>query len=277
MLKPHYWIDWFYYLTEDGKSYLRCVKTLHEFTRKVIKERSGELDEFGSSHKRLAFLDLLLKTKAQDPSLTFEHIQEEVDTLLFGGHDTTASAISWSFQTIGSYPEVQAKVHKEIDEVLGLTNRPLTNEDLGNLTYLECVIKETMRILSPVPLVLRTVKEDLTVAGKTIPKDSTLMVFLTMIHRDERYFPDPERFDPDRFLPENSADRHPYAFIPFSAGKRNCIGQRFAMMEMKVIIANVLRKFKVEALRPTNEIEKLGELVLKPKGGIPIKITPRFA
>ena len=110
----------------------------------------------------------------------------------------------------------------------------------------------------------------------TIPKGTNCSIFVPAIHRDERYYPEPEKFDPDRFLADNSKDRHPYAFIPFSAGRRNCIGQRFAMMEEKVILANMLRKFEIKSLKSTQELKPSAEIVLRPiKDEIPIQLVAR--
>jgi len=189
---------------------------------------------------------MLLKIKHTENTLTFSDIQEEVDTFMFEGHDTTTYAASWTCHLLGSHPQVQQKVQDELDSVFNGSERHLTNEDLGKLKYLECVIKEGLRLFPPVSFHGRTMSEDVTVSGQLITKGTTVYVFPYMIHRDVKYFPDPEKFDPDRFLAENSFNRHPYAFVPFAAGRRNCVGQRFAMMELKVILASVFRFFEIK-------------------------------
>jgi docosahexaenoic acid omega-hydroxylase len=118
MISPHQWIDFIYERTSQGREHKKCLDILQGFTRKVILERDAEFS-VTSINKRAAFLDMLLKVKNQDGSLTFDDIQEEVDTFMFEGHDTTAAAASWACHLIGSHPEVQKKLHQEIDETFG--------------------------------------------------------------------------------------------------------------------------------------------------------------
>ena len=159
MIAPWNWIDFIFDRTQSGKEYRNCLDILQNFTKKVILERNEEFKNV-STTKRIAFLDMLLKAKSDDPTLTFDDIQEEVDTFMFEGHDTTAAAASWACHMIGSHPDVQEKLHKEIDETFGISDRALTNDDLKDLKYLECVIKETLRLFPSVPIIGRYFSED---------------------------------------------------------------------------------------------------------------------
>uniref|UniRef100_A0AAY4AYR4 aromatase n=1 Tax=Denticeps clupeoides TaxID=299321 RepID=A0AAY4AYR4_9TELE len=194
------------------------------------------------------------------------------------GHDTTAASMNWALYLIGSHPDVQKKLQQELQEVFGKSSRllPSINHPSDHLVrFVLCVIKETLRIFPSVPLFARSIGEDCQMNGFKVPKGVNAVIIPYALHRDPRYFPDPEEFRPERFLPENSVGRHPYAYIPFSAGPRNCIGQRFAMMEEKVILATVLRHFSVEALQGRQEVQPLGELILRPEKGIWIKLQER--
>ncbi|UJR18772.1 hypothetical protein I4U23_005678 [Adineta vaga] len=152
---------------------------------------------------------LLLK-QMYDEQLTLFDIQEEVDTFMFEGHDNAAAAIHFTCFTIASYPEVQRKLHEEIDRVFGNDyDRPCTMEDLNELEYLECVLKESLRLYPSVPFIAREVQEDFMFHDHKVLKDSSAFIFIYYIHRDPKHFPDPNRFDPDKFLPENSIGRSP--------------------------------------------------------------------
>lgn len=160
------------------------------------------------------------------------------------GHDTTSAGMNWALQLIGSHPECQAKVHQELDLVFGDDDdRDIRFDDLKNLNYLEMCIKEALRLYPSVPMFGRTLYEDCDISthlqnlkiklcqgyknlldGFNIPASTQLLFIPFAVHRDPKHWPDPEIFNPDRFLPENSVGRHPFAYLPFSAGARNCIG-----------------------------------------------------
>ncbi|XP_070264337.1 cytochrome P450 4V2-like isoform X2 [Myotis yumanensis] len=284
-----FWHDVLYLLFKDGRDHRRNLKILHNFTTNVINERANEIkryeerksDDKGmnlSKRKHKAFLDLLLNVMDDEGNkLSLEAIREEVDTFMFEGHDTTAAGMNWALYLLGCYPEVQKKLDNELDEVFGNSDRPVTSEDLKKLKYLECVIKETLRIFPSVPIIARELNEDCDVGGYKIVKGSQILIIPYALHRDPKYFPDPEEFKPERFFPENSMGRHPYAYVPFSAGPRNCIGQRFAMIEEKVVLSWILRHFWVESNQKREELGLTGEVILRPTNGIWIKLKRRNA
>ncbi|CAC5409593.1 CYP4V2 [Mytilus coruscus] len=293
---PWFWPDFMFNTIGAGKEHDRLLKILHGFTEKVIKEKSAEFSKkqadgltmedilnnhdddetsYISREKRLAFLDMLLCSTVQGESLSFMDIREEVDTFMFEGHDTTAAAMSFTMHLIGAHPEVQAKVHTELDEVFGDSNRRATMKDLKSLKYLECVIKEGLRLFPSVPFFGRTTTEDLVIDNVTIPQGTTCILVTFALHMDPKYFPNPEKFDPDRFLQENIKIRHPYCYVPFSAGPRNCIGQKFAMLEEKAMISSILRRYNVKATQTREEMCAIGEIILRADGGVYVELSPR--
>uniref|UniRef100_A0A7N9I9F9 Cytochrome P450 family 4 subfamily V member 2 n=1 Tax=Macaca fascicularis TaxID=9541 RepID=A0A7N9I9F9_MACFA len=286
---PWLWLDLWYLMFKEGWEHKKSLKILHAFTNNVIAERANEMnvdedcrgdgrDSAPSKNKRRAFLDLLLSvTDDEGNRLSHEDIREEVDTFMFEGHDTTAAAMNWSLYLLGSNPEVQKKVDHELDDVFGRSDRPATVEDLKKLRYLECVIKETLRLFPSVPLFARSVSEDCEVAGYRVLKGTEAVIIPYALHRDPRYFPNPEEFRPERFFPENAQGRHPYAYVPFSAGPRNCIGQKFAVMEEKTILSCILRHFWIESNQKREELGLEGQLILRPTNGIWIKLKRRNA
>ncbi|XP_058145994.1 cytochrome P450 4V2 [Dasypus novemcinctus] len=276
---PWLWPDLLYLMFKEGREHKRSLKILHTFTNNVIIERANEMksnEGCWGQNKRRAFLDLLLcATDDEGNKLSHEDIREEVDTFMFEGHDTTAAAVNWSLYLLGSYPEVQRRVDSELDAVFGKSDRPVTVEDLKRLKYLDCVIKEALRLFPSVPLFGRTLNEDCEIGGFTVSKGSEAVIVPYALHRDPRYFPEPEEFQPERFFPENVQGRHPYAYVPFSAGPRNCIGQKFAVMEEKTILSCLLRQFWVESNQKREELGLVGDLILRPNNGIWIKLKKR--
>ncbi|XP_074848991.1 cytochrome P450 4V2 [Carettochelys insculpta] len=284
---PWLWSNFMYPMFQEGREHARSLKILHSFTDNVIAEKAREIkntqheDDFDNckqsrTKRRRAFLDMLLSTTDQEgKKLSYMDIREEVDTFMFEGHDTTAAAMNWAIYLLGSHPEAQKKVHRELDEVFGDTERPVTMDDLKKLHYLECVVKETLRLFPSVPFFARTTSEDCYLKGFKIPKATEVVIIPYVLHRDVEIFPDPEEFRPERFFPENSQGRHPYAYVPFSAGPRNCIGQRFAQMEEKAVLAIILRRFWVETNQKREGLGLVGELILRPNKGIWIQLKRR--
>ncbi|CAM4548245.1 unnamed protein product [Lepidochelys olivacea] len=286
---PWLWSNLMYPMFQEGREHTRSLKILHSFTDSVIEEKAREIknhtqqkDDFDDNceqsgpKRRRAFLDMLLNaTDDEGNKLSYMDIREEVDTFMFEGHDTTAAAMNWVIYLLGCHPEAQKKVHRELDEVFGNSDQPVTMDDLKKLRYLECVVKEALRLFPSVPFFARTTSEDCHISGFKIPKATEVIVVPYVLHRQPEIFPDPEEFRPERFFPENSKGRHPYAYVPFSAGPRNCIGQRFAQMEERAVLAIILRRFWVETSQEREGLSLVGELILRPNKGIWIQLKRR--
>ncbi|XP_019877347.1 cytochrome P450 4C1 [Aethina tumida] len=277
--------DIIFRMSEMGKQQKKLLTTLHGFTRKVIKERREKLRSKNETKRQLteeeilmgkkerkAFLDLLLEGSN---NWTDEEIREEVDTFMFAGHDTTTISTCWTLFALANHPDIQDKVHQELDQIFQGTNRPIVADDLIEMKYLDRVLKEVLRLHNIVPAIARTLDKDIVFDGHKIPAGVMVVVHLYELHRDPEQYPEPEKFDPDRFLPENAAKRHPYAYCPFSAGPRNCIGQKFASRNSRTIVANILRKFKVKSLNTPENTECFAEIVMRPQDGLQIALEPR--
>uniref|UniRef100_A0A3Q3EB22 aromatase n=1 Tax=Labrus bergylta TaxID=56723 RepID=A0A3Q3EB22_9LABR len=250
---PWFWSDLVYYYFGEGKEHNRILKVLHSFTYKVINERAenvsnseSDSDSDDGAKKRRAFLDMLLKTTDEEGNgMSHQDIQEEVDTFMF-----------------------EYSCHATVSNSSGmLSGHKLSFCDLKASAYIRRLLKNIF------PTISRTFF--VPVDGFKVPKGANAVIIPYARHRDPRYFPEPEEFRPERFLPENSVGRPPYAYIPFSAGLRNCIGQRFALMEEKVILSSILRNFNIEACQTREELQPVGELILRPENGIWIKLEKR--
>ncbi|XP_015839031.1 cytochrome P450 4C1 isoform X2 [Tribolium castaneum] len=277
--KPWYRLDAIYNYSKLAEEENATVKILHDFSNGIIsereKERTTNLSQNLASYskkKRMAMLDLLLAAKNEGADIDYEGIREEVDTFMFEGHDTTSMAISFILLTLANLQDVQTKVREEILSVVGKEKIPTYN-DLQELKYTERCIKETLRLFPSVPFISRYASEDfVTKTGYTIPEGTVLHIHIFDLHRNAEIYPDPLKFDPDRFLPEKVNERHPFAYIPFSAGPRNCIGQKFAFLELKTVLCGILRKFKLEKVDDMYEIEFRPDLVLRPKNDVKVRI-----
>ncbi|PSN43038.1 Cytochrome P450 4C1 [Blattella germanica] len=244
MLMPWLYPDFIYYLTPAGRREKKYLNILHGFTYKD--------DIIPGLRKKLAFLDILLEASEKGSKLTDEEIREEVDTFMF-----------------------EEKIYEELNVIFDDSDRTATTKDLNEMKYLERVIKEGLRRYPSVPAIGRVLKEDIEYDGHTIPAGMRVVLLVGFVHHNVEQYNESEiiGFDPDNFLPENVAKRHPYSYVPFSAGPRNCIGQKFALLEEKMVLSSIVRNYKWEVVG--DEPEPLPELILRPNNGIHIKLTKR--
>ncbi|GAB1293314.1 Cytochrome P450 4F3 [Apodemus speciosus] len=289
------YVDLFYHLTHDGMRFRKACRLVHDFTDAVIRERRRTLPAQGGGEdvlkakakaKTLDFIDVLLLSKdAHGKALSDEDIRAEADTFMFGGHDTTASGLSWILYNLARHPEYQERCRQEVRELLR-DREPeeiewVSLDDLAQLPFLTMCVKESLRLHPPVTAISRCCTQDIMLPdGRVIPKGARsvreegvicrISIFGT--HHNPAVWSDPEVYDPFRFDAANDKDRSPLAFIPFSAGPRNCIGQTFAMSEMKVALALTLLRFRV--LPDDKEPRRKPELILRAEGGLWLKVEP---
>jgi cytochrome P450 len=190
---------------------------------------------------------LLLARDPDGAPMTDEQVYDEVVTLLSAGIETTALALAWLFHELARHPEVQRRVHDEVDQVLA--GRPVTYDDYAKLTYLRQVITETLRMY-PIWILMRRALEPVELGGVPIPRDTEVTVSPHALHFDPRNFPHPDRFDPDRWAPDRVGDVPRGAFIPFGAGNRMCVGNTFALLEMVVAAATITSRWRLALARP---------------------------
>ncbi|KXJ78682.1 hypothetical protein RP20_CCG003725, partial [Aedes albopictus] len=219
--------DFLFNLSPDRKRQDKVIKVLHEFTTNIIRKRRKELMDHGDSGIE---------------------IQEEVDTFMFEGHDTTTIAIAFTLLLLARNPEVQEKVYKEVIDIIGTDlSTPVTYRNLQDMKYLEMIIKESLRLYPPVPIIGRKFNEKTTIGGNVIPEDSNFNLGIIVMHRDPKLFEDPEKFDPER--------------------------QKFAMLELKSTLSKVIRHYRLTQAGP--EPQLIIQLTLKPKDGLQIAFVPR--
>ncbi|XP_012279963.1 cytochrome P450 4g15 [Orussus abietinus] len=243
-----------------------------------IRDDLDEIDENDvGEKKRLAFLDLLLELSRNESALTDKEIKEEVDTIMFEGHDTTAAGSSFVLCVLGIHQDIQDRVMEELDEIFKGSDRQCTFQDTLEMKYLERVILETLRLFPPVPAIARKLNEDvkLVSASYVLPAGCTVIIPQYQIHRLPEYYSNPTVFDPDNFLPEKMQQRHYYAYIPFSAGPRSCVGRKYAMLKLKVLLSTVLRNYRIKSNVTEEEFQLKVDIILKRTDGFRIMIEPR--
>ncbi len=240
----------------------RAIRELNKVIGNIIRERRS------SDQAREDLLDMLLRARDTDGNpMSSEQLRDEVMTVFLAGHETTAIALSWACYLISQNSEVEAKLAEELLAVLG--HRVPTPEDLPRLRYTEMVLKEVMRLYPAVWGIGRRAVNACELGGYNVPAGSNIFILQWRTQRDARFFPDPERFDPERWRddPIRSGKIPRFAYFPFGGGSRACVGASFAMMEATLLLAMIQQKYRLEVV-PGHPIEIFASVTLRPKYGI---------
>jgi cytochrome P450 len=252
-----------------NRDFERARNHLDSVIYRIIEEkrRSGE--------DRGDLLSMLLAAQDEEGDggqMTDLQLRDEAITIFLAGHETTANALTWSWYLLSEHPEVESKLHAEIDTVLN--GRLPAFDDFPRLRYTEMVITEAMRLYPPAWIMGRRALNDYPLESYVVPAGAILIMSQYVVHHDARYFPDPFRFDPDRWTPEARASRPQFSYFPFGGGPRRCIGEGFAMMEGIMVLATLAQTWRLRcAARHPIALQPL--ITLRPKYGMPMVITAR--
>ena len=220
-------------------------------------------------------MDMLLRARdvqGDGKGMSDELVRDEVMTLFLAGHETTANALTWTWYLLSQNPEVEARLHAELEQVLG--GRLPTAEDSERLPYTRKVLSEAMRLYPPAWIIGRQALEDYAIDDLVIPAGATVLMSQWVMHHDQRFFPDPNRFDPERWTPEAMAARPRFSYFPFGGGPRLCIGEPFAWMEGALLLAALAQRWQLR-LDPNQRIGLLPQITLRPKYGMRMVLTKR--
>lgn len=253
---------------KHNRRFKRIMQRLDHIVYKMINARRAS----GVGSKDL--LDRLLSVRDEQSGLGMaeKQVRDEVVTLMLAGHETSATALQWTFYLLAQHAEVEAELLHELNTVLN--GNPATATDLAHLPYLKQVVQESMRIYPPVWGIARTATHEQEFGGYRIPVNGYISILPYSLHRHPEHWPEPERFDPTRFSPQRSAGRHSYCYIPFAAGPRTCIGVGMSMLEIQLVLAQLLPRFRVRPV-PGHVVKPMATVTYRPRFGMQVFIEPR--
>jgi len=258
---------WIIFPNLPRPQYRKVAEELDAYLYDVIARRRASLGQEPVEPGDL--LGQLLQSDLDDG-----RIRDQMLTMLIAGHDTSTALLAWVLYLLGSHPEAMAQAKAEVTAVLASANRPPTLEEINQLTYLDNVIKEALRLYPPIHAGNRHAAADMDVNGYRVTKDTRVMVSIYLAHRDERYWDDPNQFCPHRFdhTQEEQGKRPSLTYVPFGGGPRNCIGAAFAQVESKVVLARILQRFDLELLNGDKIKPHMGA-TLEPHPGVDMRVA----
>jgi cytochrome P450 len=256
--------------TRENREYEAAVQRLEDVVADVIAERRGTEGSDDDDDPPMDLLSILLRAQNRNEQ-TDEQLRDEVVTMLLAGHDTTALTLTYAFYLLSEHPEVERQVHAELDDIL---DGAPTFADTRELTYLDRVLQETMRLYPPVYVMFREPEVDVKLGDYRVPAGAAIMLPQWAVHRSSRWWTEPEQFDPDRWTRERRGGRPRFAHFPFGGGPRHCIGKHFSLLEAKLILAAVGREYSLEYARD-EPFDLRGSLTMHPEDGMPMRVRGR--
>lgn len=254
------------YYGPGGRDIRRAVAKIDARVARMVADRRA------AGWTRQDLLTQLLRAHDDDgATMTDRQVRDEAVTLFVAGHETTANGLAWAFHELAKNPEIYARVRDEADSFAGRTPRL---EQLGGLSYCLRVFKEALRLYPPVYVLMRVATSEVDIGGYDVPKGTVVAVSAYGIHRNPAIYPDPARFDPDRFEPSAEAGRHRSAWLPFGGGPRVCIGNHFALLEGQLVLAALSHRVTFE-LKPGVDVRPAPLTTLRPSGGMPMIVRRR--
>jgi cytochrome P450 len=251
--------------TRENREFANSVAVLEGVIDDLLAEREGTVEEgptavSDAGEAPLDFVSILLRAKKRG-HLDDALIRDELMTMLLAGHDTTALALTYTFYLLSEHPEYRNQYLAEVDDVVGDAQADASH--VRNLTVTDRALSESMRLYPPVYAIFRKPMVDVKLGGYRVPEGSAIMLPQWVVHRSERWYDEPERFDPDRWTPERRAKRPRFSYFPFGGGPRHCIGKQFSLLEAKLILAAFGQRFSLEHVG--SDLELRGSLTMHPR------------
>jgi cytochrome P450 len=250
------------------KSYRAAIAAFEALVARILAGRRGA----GDTHDDLLAMLLAARDAETGEGMSDRQLRDEILTIFLAGHETTANALAWTWYLLARHPQAEARLHAELDRVLG--GRTPAFADLAELKWTRMVIEEAMRLYPPAHTIVRTAVGEDFLGGVRVPPGASLTISTYALHRNPNLWRDPERFDPERFAPEAVAARHRFAYLPFGGGTRICIGNGFAMAEALVIVAMIAQHYQLR-LAGGHPVEPIGLITLRPRHGLWVTLEPR--
>jgi cytochrome P450 len=255
--------------TRENRDYAAAIETMEGVVDDIVARRRGT--EGDADDGPMDFLSLLLRAQNEGRQ-TDRQIRDEMMTMLLAGHDTTALTLTYTWYLLSQHPEAERRVHEEIDAVCG-GDTP-TMADVREFEYVEWVLQEAMRLYPPVYVMFREPQVDVKLGGYRIPEGSAVMLPQWVVHRSERFYDDPETFDPERWRPERRSSRPRFSYFPFGGGPRHCIGKQFSLLEAKIILGTVGQRYSLSYARE-EPFDLRGSLTMHPEQPMTMRLDER--